>query len=863
MVFSASIRRSFILLLVCAVSAVAGPGRADTCSYTYDCRGSQQCAAMMGGNSGTRTASGTMSIYTVAGDANSLRTVPVNLENCRLALRVMSAGSVTSDCTCASGDAPAATASNGFQLKSTGSATGDMVNDAAQLWILQNIKNPYTMTFAQNFTQSFLTSYIQGQKQREAIEANIRQQQEIQAEQAREAEQRRLDALFARLNSELKLSGINSQLAIKTGGDPTQLAMKLSSGSDSLAFKFGGMPETPAAAPPPGPPSEIGGLKLKIGDQPSAPGAAPSAATSTAGTDPAPSMGIPGLPGIYLNSIPPEKSPQVAAAALSMDGPQRELAEDAALQAAQKNPALTAPSQDPFVQDLQQQQQEYADALKAQQAALDKAAEAQGHVQADQTALDYANGMAQSPGATEQQSQALAQLQAAASGDEEMAMNARAGFDTAGAEASIKREQAAISLAVLSPSEPAADEDLRDAVSGSAVTQAAGSTPFFGAKTAQPPAAAPTPTPTAPRPAPAPQPATLPPAGDGLPLASPGAKPQIFTPVEQPGGKPAFAFESVQQCLGQTASASQPNPSLEQLKQQLDSTYRAYDQLLKSMEEQSEEWKEWKKKWQQAGRDSVYHLVDNIGERQIDGAVEAAKEPIDEEAAAVKKQLDTVVGEYRDYRYAMAGTQEMSGVTRQGAVIFTPNDVQQHAMLSMADFKAKLIPLNSQRMALVSRLAELEQEKKRADLLMLAMKQGRDLMTRQLDARGKEAAPESDKQKNEESPFTSMDGLLNWLQKDETGEELHEFLEVSFAAAKYTGVGVPIAEGGEFALETIDLTYDIGVEIAAFMAMRDMDKNNPKLKEAQLALQKRITRLTAEESCYYHSGPAAGAEAAR
>jgi hypothetical protein len=862
MALSVRIRRFVIVLSACAFAA-AGPGRADTCSYTWDCRGSQQCAAAMGGMSGTKAASGTMSIYTVAGDANSLRTVPVNLENCRLALKVMSAGAVTSDCTCTAGDTPGATASNGFQLKSTGSATGDVVNDAAQLWILQNIKNPYTMTFAQNFTQSFLTSYIQGQKQREAIEASIRQQQEIQAEQAREAEQRRIDAMFARLNSELKLSGINSQLALKTGGDPTQLAMKLSgSGSDGLAFKLGDTPSSPAVAPP-DPANEIGGLKLKLGDEPPAGSAAvPGAET---GTSPAPTMGIPGLPGIYLNDIPPAKSPEVAAAALSMDGPERDIAEDAALQAAEKNPALTAPSNDPMIQDFQQQAQEYADAEKARQAALDKAAEALGHVQADQTALNYASGLAQASGATEPQSQAMARLQAVVGQEEEMAAAAQVGFDKAGAEATVKREEAAISLAVLAPPPPATDAPVRDAIAGSPVTQPSGSTPFFGATAANPAAK-----PAAPVPAPQPvNPVQAGPiqtgpvsTGNGLPVLSPTAKPQIFPP-QQPGGKPAFAWESVQQCLAQTSSPSQPNPSLEQLKQQLEAANRAYDQLLKSMEEQSEEWKEWKKKWQQAGRDSVFHLFDNVVDRQVEGAVETAKEPIDEEAAAVKKQLDEVVEQYRDYHYAMAGTQEMSGVTRQGAVIFTPNDVEQYKMLSMADFKARLIPLNSQRMALVRRLAELNQDKKRADFVLSMVKEGRDLAFKKVDERGEKKPPDNANTESAESSYASVDGMMNWLQKDETGEHLHEFLDVSFAAAKYSGVGVPIAEGGEFALELIDLSYDVGVEIVAFNTMKQTDQNNAKFKQAQLSLQKRITRLTAEMSCYYHSGSGAGAEAAR
>lgn len=870
---SACIRRSLVFspsLAKSTLAASAEPMRilffaalvmlwacfADGCPAQVTCRVHWECPA---GSTGIAGCEGLM--HGMSGDGTAVQYA--SSSQCQSAIANLQDG-LRRTCNCGPDTSSDVTASNGFELKSTGSATGDLVNDAAQLWILQNIKNPYTMTFAQNFTQSFLTSYIQGQKQREQIEANIRRQQEIQAEQAREAEQRRIDAIFARLNSELKLSGIDSRLWLKTGGDPTQLAMKLNnSGSDGLAFKLGGTPSAPAAAPQPDPANETGGLKLKLGDESAAGSPAPSGASSTANTNPAPAMGIPGLPGIYLNDIPPAKSPEVAAAALSMDGQERDIAEDAALQAAQKNPALTTPSDDPFVQDYQQHAQEYADAEKAQQAALDKAAEAQGHVQADQTALDYANGVAHAPGAGEQQLQALAQLQVAASSDEDLAIAARTGFDTAGTEASLKREEAAISLASLapptipaqsgqlSPPPTVSDVPLRDEIAASQVKQPSGSTPVFGSPAAEPVAHAPSP-----------QPVTPQPVGSGLPILSPAAKPQIFPPVES-NGKPAFAWESVQQCLAQTTSPSQPNPSLDQLKQQLEATNRAYDQLLKSMEEQSEEWKEWKKKWQQAGRDSVFHLYDNIVDRQVEGAVETAKEPIDEEAEVVKKKLDEVVEQYRDYHYAMSGTQEMSGVTRTGVVIFTPNDVVQHQMLSMADFRAKLIPLNSERMALVSRLAELEQEKKRADLLLSAIKMGRDKAFKKLDKSSEKPRPGDANSENVESPFSSMDGLLNWLQKDETGEHLHEFLDLSFAGAKYTGVGVPVAEGGEFALEMIDLSYDVGVEIVAFNTMRQTDQNNAKFKQAQLSLQKRITRLTAEMSCYYHSGAGAGAEAAQ
>ena len=866
MVLSISSRRSWIFVLACALGAAAGTGHADTCSYNWDCHGSQQCAALMGGPSGTKTASGTMSIYTVAGDPNSIRTVPVNQATCEQALRVIG---LSYPCTCTPGDTPGATASNGFQLKSTGSATGDLVNDAAQLWILQNIKNPYTMTFAQNFTQSFLTSYVQGQKQREAIEASIRQQQEQQAEQAREAEQQRINAMFARLNSELKLSGIDTQLQLKTGGDPTQLAMKLSgSGSDGLAFKLGGEPSTPAAAPPQEPVSEVGGLKLKLGDEPPAGSAA--ASDTTASASPAPAMGIPGLPGIYLNDIPPAKSPEVAAAALSMDGQERDIAEDAALQAAEKNPALTVPSDDPFVQDFQQREQEYADAEKARQAALDKAAEAQGHVQADQTALNYANGLAQTSGATEPQSQAMARLQAVVGQEEDMAAAAEVGFDKAGAEATVKREEAAISLASLapptiptqpgqvSPSQEQPGEPMRDAISGSQVPQPSGSTPFFGSNAAKPAVSAA----SQGAPVPAPQTAAPEPAGSGLPVLNPAAKPQIFPPMES-NGKPAFAWESIQQCLAQTTSPSHPNPSLDELKQQLVDANRAYDQLLKSMAEQSVEWKYWNEKWQQAGRDSLLHAFDDTIDHQFEGAVETAKEPIEAEEAAVKKELGELAGEYRDYHSAMAGTSGMVGVGSQGAVILTPNRVQQMEMIGTAEYKARLIPLNGQRLALSSQLVELDQQMKRADLLLSGIRLVRGKALKTIDDYGEPKPPDDANKRGTGFQLPTIEEAEDWLSKDETSEELHESLEISFALAKYSGVGVPIAKGGELALEALDLGFDFWEAHEAFDRMKQSNLNDAKFKQAQLSLQRRINRLRSEASCYDQAGTSATSEVAQ
>lgn len=832
---------------------------ADGCPAQVTCRVHWECPA---GSTGIAGCEGLM--HGMSGDGTPVEYA--SSSQCQSAIANLQDG-LRRTCNCGPDTSSDVTASNGFELKSTGSATGDLVNDAAQLWILQNIKNPYTMTFAQNFTQSFLTSYIQGQKQREAIEASIRAQQEQQAELAREAEQRRVDAIFARLNSELKLSGIDSQLALKTGGDPTQLAMKLSgSGSDALAFKIGGAPPSPAAEPPE-PANVVGGLKLKLGDEPSSGATPPPETTSTTSTNATPAMGIPGLPGIYLNDVPPAKSPEVAVAALSMDGQERDIAEDAALQAAQKNLALTAPSDDPMIQDYQQQSRVYADALKAQQAALDKAAEAEGHVQADQTALNYANELAQTSGATEPQSQAMARLQAVVGEEEDMAAAAQVGFDKAGAEASIKREEAAISLASLAPpgtptqpgqvslSSAGPDGPIRDAVSGSQVTQPSGSTTFFGSAGAKPSVS----TASQGGPAPAPQTGTPEPVGSGLPVLNPTSKPQMFPP-QQTSGKSAFAWESVEQCLAQTTSPAHPNPSLDELRQQLKDANRAYDQLLKSMAEQSAEWKYWNEKWQQDGRDTLLHAFDDTIDHQLEGAVETAKEPLEAEEAAVKKELGELAGEYRDYHSAMAGTSGMMGIGSQGAVVLTPNRVQQMQMIGTAEYKARLIPLNGQRLALSSQLVELDEQMKRADLLLSRIRLARGKVLKAIDDYGEPKAPDEASKSGTGYHVPTMEETEDWLSKDETTEKLHEFLETSFALAKYTGVGVPIAEGGELALEALDLGFDAWEAREAFDRMKQSNLNDAKFEQARLSLQRRINRLRAEASCYSQAGASATAE---
>jgi hypothetical protein len=199
------------------------------------------------------------------------------------------------------------------------------------------------------------------------------------------------------------------QLAPKTEGQAGALALKLSN-SDSvggLKLKLGddsttgygvqGLPGIYVDGPAPAAAEDGGGLKFKLGES--------SASSATATPQPVPSMGIPGLPVLNLASVEPSQAAQLAETASTLTGTERVTLEDAALQAARKNPGLTAPGDDPFVADYRKEAQGYDAALQQRQQALQKASEAEGHIQADLSAINYAQGQIKAGNATEAQKQ--------------------------------------------------------------------------------------------------------------------------------------------------------------------------------------------------------------------------------------------------------------------------------------------------------------------------------------------------------------------------------------------------------------------------------------------------------------------------
>jgi hypothetical protein len=156
--------------------------------------------------------------------------------------------------------------------------------------------------------------------------------------------------------------------------------------------------------------------------------------------------GIPGLPGIYLDTAQPAQAPELAQAAESMTGPERTVAEDTAIHAAEKNSVLTGSAQDPKVQSFQQADQDYKQALEANAAAAQQLEETQRHVESDKSALDVARAQLASITPSVEQQQKFDQMLSAAKSDEEASMLARQNFDSTEITLAASRDRAASAL---------------------------------------------------------------------------------------------------------------------------------------------------------------------------------------------------------------------------------------------------------------------------------------------------------------------------------------------------------------------------------------------------------------------------------
>ena len=419
----------FFFLLLFTAGAVAA--WADTCSYTYHCS-SSACAQMMGGWSGTRSQAG------------------ITKAQCEQAREATIAGG-SEPCTCSSGDSAAP--AGGDVHVATGTFQQNMVSLGANAMVM-NIKNPYVSNFMFHATNSFLQTMFdnqaEAQRQRQIMEQQLAVQQQEQERERRIAEQQRFDAMFERLNRQLKLEGVPFGLSLKNMTTETDLQLKAMNAADPGALKLKLSNSTPTSYGLKGLPGiyvggPAGGDAQADAGTAGNPNLASGPGTGTTGP------GIPGLPGIYLDNVQPNQAPQLAAAAEKLSGPERDMAQDAALQAAQQNPALNAPSQNPQVQDFQQSVQAYDQAAVDAKSSQQQLTDAQARVDADHSMLDMARSKMDTMNATQAQQAAYGEMVAAAKTDEDAAVAARQMFDNANVKLSAARSTASTSLASFGP----------------------------------------------------------------------------------------------------------------------------------------------------------------------------------------------------------------------------------------------------------------------------------------------------------------------------------------------------------------------------------------------------------------------------
>jgi hypothetical protein len=313
------------------------------------------------------------------------------------------------------------------------------------------------------FLSSLARNNAAAQPQQQAFQQEMLRRQQELAEQQRLAEQKRIDDMFARLNRELKLEGLPFGLSLKgmnsTGVEGLQIKGMNSSGPSDLKLKIGdasptsyglkGLPGIYVGGPGGGEGGSSGsGISANASDAAGAAGN-PNLPSGPASGSTGP--GVAGLPGIYLDGAQPSQAPQLAQAAQQLTGPEKEVAEDTALQAAQQNPALTGASQDPQVNAFQQADQKYQEAMQADASAEENYSSAQARVQADQSAIQTAQSQLANLQPTLDQQAAMQKMLDVAGSDEQAVGIAAKMFDNANVNLSAARGNAAGALAAMAP----------------------------------------------------------------------------------------------------------------------------------------------------------------------------------------------------------------------------------------------------------------------------------------------------------------------------------------------------------------------------------------------------------------------------
>jgi hypothetical protein len=716
---------------------------------------------------------------------------------------------------------------------STGSPVGDALNLGANMWIIQNVKNPYTAVFAQNFTQGFLTSLFandtpEAQRQRQLAAEAVRRQQLADAERARIAEQQRADAMFARLNSQLKLTGFSDQLALKTSGSSSNLALKLGSTPDAGLHMKLGDDATPGYGIAGLPGIYVGGpanntdnrsaLKLKLGE-----GSAPASES----TNPTPSAGISGLPGIYLNAEPAQAA-QLADSATNLSGTERNLAEDAALQAAAKNPSLTAPSDDPFVQDYQAEAKQYDAALQARHDAFEKASEAQGHVQADQSAIDYARRQIDPSTAPPQQQEAFQKLLQAAHTDEDAAAAGRTIFDNADAHLAIARDRATDALATMAPSVNIASSLNRVAPKTGSASVAA---PALGVARAQPAAN---------------------PSVVNLAFVKPAATPGLLA-TPPAGGQPTASPLAL--CIAdgaKVAAGGSPIPSTEELHRQLDQAMEAYRRMVETQEHELEDRADWLKDLHKATLDMSLGFFD----QGLKGLLGEESKPLQDwqsgmrhEVIANRKQIEelsALADAEKDAAKSAALRQQIFDLSMRNQLLHTGLHAIRNAKTMYEGYEmgtpardAVLWVTDSGNSLgnpgpLLDKVAPLEHAK-RLDVSNIVPKEQSGVAAMLAAAR------------NSGGLEDSMDGVKQLLKITLNQPGVKTWLR---ASSETLGMGTGITEWYEGLSLTIDTAYDLSVGYAGYARLKQIQSNVAQLEKAKTMLAERVRRVNVQLACY-------------
>jgi len=557
-----------------------------------------------------------------------------------------------------------------------------------------------------------------------------------------------------------------------------------------------------------------GGLNLKLGN---------SSAPASPITQPVPPMGIPGLPGLNLNNVEPSQAAQLADTATTLTGPERSVVEDAALQAAQKNPALTTPSDDPFVTDYQKEAQGYNTAVKQQQEALQKASEAEGHVQADNAAIAYANPLVQSPNATDVQREAFQQMQTAAHSDEDAAVVARQMFEQTDVHLSIVRDRASGALAALAP--PPAN--LSASLNGVRPTTI--SAPG-GHAVASPPVVASSP----------------------VLVLSMSSRPQILA-SPPPGGKPHVM--SVSECVA-SYSPTGSVPSLEELRRKLESQGAALQKLAETQLRENQERNELLKDMRKALQDVSINAID----KGVEGLFDSTKEGLQDAEIGLHGEIMETKNQAIQLRQEMDETRKAM-------------DTAKGDPARLSALNAEWVDLDkNQIQPLLQRRKELEDQwesyfkwQKHVASFTSARDFGIWLTDTELPCEVKDGAiscenirksnpfektKKLDENLSAEDLNPALDGLKQVMKFAAHNADLLAHLSKAAAVVDIAAHATFIGEVWDTTSMTIDLTYDATVGYLGYQRLQQAKQNDPQFEKAKAALAKQIDRTNAEIGCY-------------